>query len=106
VRNGILARKLDRITVKGRTEPVTTYELLQELDAPVEPELREFLAVYEEGLERYYERKWSEAIALFQRALGLKPGDGPSALYISRALAYTTSPPPPDWDGVFVMTTK
>ena len=106
VRNGILARKLDRITVKGRTEPVATYELLQELDAPVEPELREFLAVYEEGLERYYGRRWSEAIALFERALGLKPGDGPSALYISRALAYAASPPPPDWDGVFVMTTK
>jgi adenylate cyclase len=106
VRDAILARKLDKITVKGRSEPVTTYELLQELKGMVDDETRRFLAAYEEGLERYYGRDWEGAIRSFERALALRPGDGPSALHRSRSLAYAAVPPPDNWDGVFVMTTK
>jgi adenylate cyclase len=106
VRKDILGRKLDRIAVKGRSEPVTTYELLQPLRQPITPELAAFLEKYERGLELYFERKWSQAAGAFEAALLLKPEDGPSRLYLSRIHTYLTSPPPESWDGVFIMRSK
>jgi adenylate cyclase len=106
VREEILGRKLDRIAVKGRSEPVTTYELLQPLSQPMVPGLAEFLLHYERGLECYFGRKWSEGVDAFTHALRLRPDDGPSQLYLSRTNAYLTSPPPETWDGVFVMKSK
>ncbi len=69
-------------------------------------EKEEVLKYYNLGLEAYKERKWDDAIRAFDRALAVDPEDGPSELYRERALTFKSSPPPDDWDGVFVMTTK
>ena len=39
-------------------------------------------------------------------ALKVVPEDGPSKVYYERCKYYIDNPPPEDWDGVFVMTTK
>ena len=106
VKSQILGRELDRITVKGRTEPVTTYELIQMLDEPVDPSLEQFLSFYNEAMLLYYGMRWREACEQFQECLRIRPADYPSQLHIARALAYQASPPPTDWNGVFVMLTK
>lgn len=106
VKTRILCRKLDRIAVKGRSEPVTTYELLQPLDRPVDPGLRAFLSLYEEALERYFAREWEAAARTFERALSLRPDDKPADLYRSRCTTYRLTPPPDSWDGVFVLQSK
>ncbi len=64
------------------------------------------LTYYNKGLAAYNERKWDEAIQAFEAALKIDPGDGPSEIYLERSRNYRASPPPADWDGVFVMTTK
>ncbi|MBN1531804.1 MAG: tetratricopeptide repeat protein [Spirochaetes bacterium] len=64
------------------------------------------LKYYNIGLAAYKQRKWDEAIAAFDEALKIMPKDGPSALYLQRASDYKKNPPPAEWDGVFVMTTK
>jgi adenylate cyclase len=69
-------------------------------------EKEEMLKCYNTGLAAYKQRKWDEAIKSFDMALQLVPNDGPSALYLERATNYKQNPPPADWDGVFVMTTK
>ncbi len=51
VEQKILGRELDRITVKGRTEPVTTYELIATRDRPLILTMERFLALYAEGME-------------------------------------------------------
>jgi tetratricopeptide (TPR) repeat protein len=67
---------------------------------------KQVLQLYNDGLKAYKMRKWDEAIALFSQALKTDPQDGPSKLYYDRSVNYRQTPPPDDWDGVFVMTTK
>lgn len=42
----------------------------------------------------------------FADALKIDPEDGPSQVYFARCKHYMENPPPEDWDGVFVMSTK
>ncbi|MFN3487098.1 MAG: adenylate/guanylate cyclase domain-containing protein, partial [Planctomycetota bacterium] len=64
------------------------------------------LAEYEAALAYFRERRWAEALAGFERVLAGRPGDRPSALYAERARAFMSAPPPPEWDGVFELTSK
>jgi adenylate cyclase len=66
----------------------------------------EMLKFYNTGLNAYKLRKWDEAITAFNEALKILPEDGPSSLYLERAIAFKETPPPDDWDGVYVMTEK
>ncbi|MDC7241416.1 MAG: hypothetical protein PQJ50_13750 [Spirochaetales bacterium] len=67
---------------------------------------KEVLELFSEGRELYKTRKFSEAMGRFAEALKLDKDDGPSRVYFARCKMYLESPPPPEWDGVFVMTTK
>ncbi|RPI91902.1 MAG: tetratricopeptide repeat protein [Spirochaetales bacterium] len=69
-------------------------------------EKREVLNNYNVGLAAYKQRKWDEAVRAFEKALQFDPNDGPSTLYLERSKKYQENPPPADWDGVFIMTTK
>ena len=69
-------------------------------------EKEDVLKYYNLGLTAYKQRRWDEAIRLFEHALGIDPDDGPSDVYLNRAKQFRENPPPDDWDGVFVMTTK
>jgi len=61
---------------------------------------------YAEGIRQYRARQFKEALACFKEALTLNPNDQPSRLYVERAEHFIAIPPPPDWDGVWTMTTK
>lgn len=106
VRGEIWGRELDRMAVIGRDEPVTTYELLCPVRQPLTPRIEEFLALYTTGKKQYYARAWTDARNAFEAALRLLPGDYPTQLHIERIRAYMETPPPDDWDGVFVLRSK
>jgi adenylate cyclase len=106
VRHKIIGRELDLLTVSGRTEPLTTFELIQPIDGKGEPTLERFLETYTKALQLYRTRRWKEARREFQSALAVRPGDYASQVYIERIAAFELNPPPADWNGVFVMTTK
>ncbi len=69
-------------------------------------EKEEVLKYYNLGLTAYKQRKWDEAIKSFEMALNIDSNDGPSRVYLDRAMQFRENPPPDDWDGVFIMTTK
>lgn len=106
VRDGFLGRELDILRVKGKERPVTVYEVLGFAGEPGASPLQEMLRFYNEGLSRYRRREWQEALGLFERALELRPGDGPSITYMSRCRHFLTNPPAGDWDGVFTLESK
>jgi hypothetical protein len=64
------------------------------------------LEYYNRGLSLYREMKFGQALQEFKTALKHDPQDGPTRLYIERCIELSKNPPPPDWDGVFTMTTK
>lgn len=106
VAKDVIARELDLLLVAGKTRPITVYELVALASDPPDPAKEKFLALYREGFAHYRSRRWDEAIAAFRSALAISPEDGPCRIYIERSEVYRTSPPPDDWDGVFVMKSK
>lgn len=101
----IEARELDLIRVKGKQEPTKVYELMAKKGRLSEDE-KKLLPFYNQGLALYREQRWDEASANFRKALLYNNDDGPSMLYLKRCKAFKQSPPPANWDGVFVMKTK
>jgi hypothetical protein len=67
---------------------------------------KKMLEYYNEGLKLYKGMKFKEALQSFKKALELESQDGPTKLYIARCIELSKNPPPPEWDGVFTMTTK
>jgi len=50
--------------------------------------------------------QFADAFKMFAEALKVDPEDTPSKVYLARCKHYAKNPPPPDWDGVWVYTTK
>ena len=61
---------------------------------------------FSEGRKLYKLMHFSDAKKSFQDALDLCSDDGPSQVYLERCEYYIDNPPPDDWDGVYMMTTK
>ena len=102
--DSFLCRELDFITVKGKTEPVRIYEILQEKNI-AEDKIYEIKDIFEKGLELYREQQWKEAYAQFQLN-AKKYNDYPSIIFMDRIKHFKKNPPPAEWDGVFVMKAK
>ena len=97
-------REIDRIRVKGKTLPVTIYELL---DWPRNEELyTERIVRFSEALTAYRRQQWDEAIDLFSKIKAKFPDDGPAQTFIQRSHELMEAPPEPDWDGVYAMKSK
>jgi tetratricopeptide (TPR) repeat protein len=64
------------------------------------------LAFFAEGRKYYKLMDFKKAGGCFQNALEIDPADGPSREYLKRCEEYIQTPPPEDWDGVYVMKTK
>jgi adenylate cyclase len=101
----IEAREVDMLRVKGKLEPVVVHELLAR-KGELSAEKQRVVDLYLEGLAVYKRRDFAAAKERFQAALALDPSDGPSKVYLHRAEEYLQTPPPPDWDGVYVLKSK
>jgi adenylate cyclase len=101
-----VVRKLDKVRVKGKKEPITIYELLCRKDA-ARPALLDAVKHFEKGLEHYFKQRWDDAVVEFSKSDKLrKGGDAPSAAFIERCAVLKKNSPGKDWDGVWVMKTK
>jgi adenylate cyclase len=104
VKDHVIARELDLIRVKGKTQPVKVYELLavaERSDA-----YADLVARFEKGLRAYRGGDWLAALEIFQGLKADHPDDGPSQVFIERCLNLLAEPPAGEWDGVFVMRSK
>ncbi len=105
-------RFLDRIVVKGRTQPVSIYELAG-LQEHLPQSAHDCIAVFGRALDHYFRQDWVAARALFQKAAELEWHQttgadqiNPSLLYLKRCELMKLNPPGKDWDGVYVMRSK
>ncbi|MBW1717277.1 MAG: adenylate/guanylate cyclase domain-containing protein [Deltaproteobacteria bacterium] len=104
VKNEFVCMELDSVRVKGKKKPVKIYSLAGVKDIPEIPEV--IVNQFNEGVTVYRERKWDEAIQIFENVAAMDPDLYAAQLYIERCNNFKKTPPPPDWDGVYVMTTK
>ncbi|MEM6755406.1 MAG: adenylate/guanylate cyclase domain-containing protein, partial [Cyanobacteria bacterium P01_C01_bin.38] len=99
-------RFLDRVIVKGRSEPIAIYEILDgELEETRNLKL-ETLSDFENGLENYRCGDCVKAKFYFEKVLALNPEDKAAALYLERVEELQCNGIPEDWCGVWAMTKK
>jgi adenylate cyclase len=104
-REGIVTRPVELLRVKGKKQPVQTYELMALKSGASESDL-ELSSLFTRAYRSYQQRDFVSALLDFKRAASIRSDDALSRLYVERCQAFQQQPPDPDWDGVFVMKKK
>jgi len=99
-------RLVDNVVVKGKTEPVGVYELLDHHTEESFPNMIDAVATFRDGMERYQAAKWKDARKKFSQVLELNPKDKCSEIYIERCEHLQANVKPDDWDGIWRLTAK
>ena len=105
-RDEVHLRSVARVQVKGKSKPVDVFTFIGGRNEEVDPEFLKWLETYEEGLELFRARDFTEAKILFSRFLEFYPDDLLAKMYLNRALEYEKAPPDEAWDAVEVFEKK
>ncbi|MCX7816801.1 MAG: GAF domain-containing protein [Syntrophales bacterium] len=99
-------REVDRVVVKGKSETVGVFEVLDYHTENSFPNMMNAIAYFHDGLKLYRKKAWDKAIDAFAEASHLVPTDQLSRVYIDRCLYFKQHPPGEDWDGIWIMDDK
>ena len=101
------ALELDLIAVKGKKEAVRIFALLGEPEVAASAAFGQLRERHLALLEAYRQQRWDAARALLAECRALDARlDDLYDVYEARIHAMQQNPPGPDWDGVFVATSK
>jgi adenylate cyclase len=100
------SREIDKIVVKGKSQPVAIHEILEYHTRESFPGITEALGHFKHGVECYRDRRWEAAVAAFDDVLRLNPKDKAAAVYVARCHHLIENPPGDHWDGVWIMESK
>jgi len=106
VRDEVYLRSVARVQVKGKTKPVDVFTFIGARKEEIDSEFLKWLETYEEGLEKFRARDFTEAKILFSRFLEFYPDDLLAKMYLDRALEYEQTPPDEAWAAVEVFEKK
>lgn len=101
--------EIDRIQVKGKTEPETVFTVLGRAELRRDPNFQELHALTTKMLQYYREQNWTQALNTIEPCRKTAEGFGVGALYhmyAERIEAFRHNPPPPDWNGVYEAESK
>ena len=99
-------RFTDKVRVKGKEEPVTIYEVFEGDPEEIAGLKERTKAAFENGIELYQGRKFSEASVQFSQVKEKNPADLAAGIYLKRAANYMVNGTPSDWTGVEALTEK
>ncbi|MCG8360457.1 MAG: adenylate/guanylate cyclase domain-containing protein [Kiloniellales bacterium] len=109
VRDDLAVLELDLIAVKGKKEPERIFALLGDEAMAQDPAFTVFARKNGDLLHDYRNQEWPQARTVAADCRELDPTQRLGTLYElheSRIAQFQAEPPGPDWDGVFVATTK
>jgi adenylate cyclase len=90
VAGDIPLRPVDRVIVKGKSQPVETFTPCDDA---------EWIRLSTEGIELFRAKAWDESEARWRAILERMPGDKVAKLYLERIAEYRREPPADGWDG-------
>ena len=93
-------RFLDVVAVKGKSDPITIYELLG--TKGVLEHSHEVVSAYETAFSAYAAGDFERALSALQE----NASDPPSTVLIERCKAFLQVPPPADWHGIYISASK
>jgi adenylate cyclase len=106
VRDEVYLRSVARVQVKGKTKPVDVFTLVAARGEETDPEFLKWLETYEDALEKFRTRDFTDAKILFSRFLEFYPDDLLAKMYLQRALEYEQAPPDEAWEAIEVFQKK
>ena len=98
-------RNIDDVVVKGKTEPIGVYEVLDYHNDKTFPNLMDVVNYFNEGRKKYKSGDFKNAINSFNECIKGNKNDDLSKTYIDRCNQLLKDNPK-DWDGVWVMKSK
>ena len=99
-------RLLGRVQVKGKSESVNVYELLDADPEELRKRKIELCDEFEQALELYRKSDFVRAGAIFSKHAEMVQDDTAASLYAKRCADYIQTGAPVSWDGVEVMKGK
>ena len=99
------SREIDTIRVKGKTQAIRIYELLDPVSVNDES-FRRCIEFFKEGLRHYKNGEFRDALISFQSGQSFKADDGPTNVFINKCDNYILTPPAGSWDGVTTLEFK
>lgn len=102
--------EIDQVAVKGRSQPERIWTVVGEADVIHDPKYIELRATVDEAIAAYTSQQWDKAEAAYRKAAEIKMDAldpvGLRDVFLERIAVYRKNPPPADWDGVYVATSK
>jgi len=92
-------RMVDRVSVKGKEQAVTLYEVIDANDARQNDAKRATRVLLDTAWAHYLARDFATASDALREAMNTDPADQVLALLHRRSERYRCSPPPEDWNG-------
>ncbi len=102
VKGQLFCRLVDKVVVKGKTKGESIYTAKRSLSNTE----KKAWNYHHLGLRNYYKRSFARAIRYFELVQRLLPNDKLAKIYIERCNRLYENPPPADWNGTEVLTSK
>ena len=102
----IATRIIDRVQAKGKTEPVTIYEVYSGDPQEILEKKVATSRHFQEGIALCHLKEFKEAKQLFEKCLSVFPEDKATVIYIKRCTHYLKVGWDEDWDGITQLDTK
>lgn len=96
-------RAIGKVMMKGKSEAVTVYEVLDGDPPDLLHQKEKTLADFEQGVVFYHEANFSQARDIFARILNANEQDRPAEFYMNLCERYLREGVSDDWDGFIVM---
>jgi adenylate cyclase len=96
--------KIDVVRVKGKETPVAIFQPLGR-KGELSEDASKMAQLFEAAFALYQKQDWDAAEKLLRELAEIAPC-GLCETYLARIAHFRENPPAPDWDGVFVYTTK
>ncbi len=108
VKDRFAVAEIDLIRVKGKQEPERIFCLFGDASLAASGDYQSSAARLERLIDAYRSQTWDDAIAICDDLeKSCSAGfENLAAVYRDRVQAFKAVPPPADWDGVFVATSK
>ncbi|MBK5272333.1 MAG: adenylate/guanylate cyclase domain-containing protein, partial [Bacteroidia bacterium] len=105
-KEGFNLRSLGKVQVKGKKAPVGIYECFNGNTQEEISKMEHTLSAFEQGMELYLNKSFSDAIDSFNQVIRLHPEDHTAEFFIEKATRYIKYGVPENWAGVEEMLNK
>lgn len=100
-----LGRKLDRVRVVGIETPVQLYNIMA-VKSEADAQFISLAGKFNQAIDAYREKRFGEALRLFQKCLEIAPDDDTSKIFLDRVSNLLKNGVPEGWTDIINMTSK